>query len=164
MEDSQSSCQKKNDDEEEQVDPICEQFDGVLATLTTFKSQITSLQQQLRGLERVVKRELNTARKAAEKKRKRKSERKPSGFAKPSAISEELCKFMSKQQGEEVARTEVTQFIINYIKDKGLQNPTNRKIIVPDETLKKVLAVNDNDEVTYFNLQKYMNRHFVKKS
>ena len=54
--------------------------------------------------------------------------------------------------------------MINYIKEKGLQNPTNRKIIVPDETLKRVLAVKDDDEVTYFNLQKYMNRHFVKKS
>ena len=55
-------------DEAEVVDPVFEQFDGILSTLTTFKSQITSLQQQLRGLEKVVKRELNTARKAAEKK------------------------------------------------------------------------------------------------
>ena len=142
MEGPQASYQKKNDDDEEElVDPICEQFDGVLSTLTTFKSQITSLQQQLRGLERVVKRELNTARKAAEKKRQRKADRKPSGFAKPSEISTELSKFMTKPEGVYVARTEVTQFIINYIKEHELQNPSNRKIIVPDLTLKTLLAV-----------------------
>jgi len=165
MDGNQSSYVTKNDDtEEEPVDPICDQFDGILSSLTTFKSQITSLQQQLRGLEKVVKRELNTARKAAEKKRQRKADRKPSGFAKPSAISNELSKFMSKPEGVDVARTEVTQFIINYIKDNELQNPTNRKIIIPDPTLKKLLAVKEDDEVTYFNLQKYMNRHFMKKS
>jgi len=147
--------------EEDAIDPVFEQFDGILSTLTTFKSQITSLQQQLRGLEKVVKRELMVARKAAEKKRQRKANRKPSGFAKPSAISSELCVFMSKDDGVHVARTEVTQFIIKYIKEHELQNPENRKIIVPDATLKKLLAVNENDEVTYFNLQKFMNRHFV---
>lgn len=149
------------DVEEDAIDPVFEQFDGILSTLTTFKSQITSLQQQLRGLEKVVKRELTVARKAAEKKRQRKANRKPSGFAKPSAISSELCVFMSKEDGVHVARTEVTQFIIKYIKEHELQNPENRKIIVPDATLKKLLAVNENDEVTYFNLQKFMNRHFV---
>lgn len=148
-------------DEAEVVDPVFEQFDGILSTLTTFKSQITSLQQQLRGLEKVVKRELNTARKAAEKKRQRKANRKPSGFAKPSSISNELSQFMSKEEGVQVARTEVTQFIIKYIKEHDLQNPANRKMIIPDETLKKLLAVKENDEVTYFNLQKFMNRHFV---
>ena len=146
----------------EDVDPVFEQFDGILSTLTTFKSQITSLQQQLRGLEKVVKRELNVARKAAEKKRQRKANRKPSGFAKPSSISNELSQFMSKEEGVEVARTEVTQFIIKYIKEHELQNPANRKMILPDNTLKKLLAVKENDEVTYFNLQKFMNRHFVQ--
>ena len=162
MEGTTNNYQTENQTiEDEVVDPVFEQFDGILSTLTTFKSQITSLQQQLRGLEKVVKRELNTARKAAEKKRQRKANRKPSGFAKPSSISSELSKFMSKEEGVQVARTEVTQFIIKYIKDNNLQNPENRKMIMPDDTLKKLLAVKENDNVTYFNLQKFMNRHFV---
>ena len=62
---------------------------------------------------------------------------------------------MSKEEGVQVARTEVTQFIIKYIKDNNLQNPENRKMIMPDDTLKKLLAVKENDNVTYFNLQVY---------
>ena len=162
MEASQSSYPKKNDDnEEEPVDPICEQFDGVLATLTTFKSQITSLQQQLRGLERVVKRELNTARKAAEKKRKRKAERKPSGFAKPVKVSGELCQFMKVEKDTLVARTDVTRFINKYIKDNKLEDSKKRSSILPNEQLKTLLKLSDNDELTYFNLQKHMNIHYV---
>ena len=143
-------------------DPVSEQFNGVLTSLSTFRSQITALQQQLRGLEKMVRRELKVARKEATK-NKNKGNRKPSGFAKPTKISSELCIFMDKQDGTEVARTEVTQFIISYIKDNNLQNPDNRKIIKPDTQLKKLLGVEDTDEVTYFNLQKFMNKHFHSK-
>ena len=38
----------------------------------------------------------------------------------------------------------------------------NRKNINPDKKLSKLLDCGDN-EVTYFNLQKYMNKHFVKE-
>ena len=38
------------------------------------------------------------------------------------------------------------------------------KIIRPDESLKKLLGIEDGEEVTYFNLQKYMNKHFHKKT
>ena len=68
---------------------------------------------------------------------------------------------MDKPNGSEVARTEVTQFIISYIKNNDLQWKENRKIIKPDEALKSLLG-NGNDEVTYFNLQRYMNKHFLK--
>tara|TARA_B100000902_G_scaffold376328_1_gene407299 strand:+ start:254 stop:757 length:504 start_codon:yes stop_codon:yes gene_type:complete len=159
--DTNSNYVLKDDQEVEAKDPVFEQFDGILTSLTTFKSQITALQQQLRGLEKVVNRELTASRKALEKKRQRKANRKPSGFAKPSPISNELSAFMSKESGVEVARTEVTKFIIDYIKTNDLQNPQNRKEIVPNKTLKKLLNVKDGDEVTYFNLQKLMNRHFV---
>ncbi len=151
----------KEHQEVEEKDPVFDQFDGILTSLTTFKSQITSLQQQIRGLEKVVNRELTASRKALEKKKQRKANRKPSGFAKPSPISNELSAFMSKETGVEVARTEVTRFIIDYIKTNDLQNPNNRKQIIPNETLKKLLDVKDGDEVTYFNLQKLMNRHFM---
>ena len=68
---------------------------------------------------------------------------------------------MSKDEGTEVARTEVTQFIIKYISENKLQNPENRKIIVPDEPLSELLGIKDNEEVNYFN-QKFMNKHFHK--
>ena len=147
----------------EEKDLIGQQFDGVLTTLSTFRQSITALQSQIRGLEKAVRKEMKGLRKEASK-NSAKGNRKPSGFAKPSAVTPELCKFMGKEEGTEIARTEVTQHLIQYIKDNELQFAENKKIIVPDDTLKSLLGVKDGDEVTYFNLQRLMNKHFVKKS
>ena len=137
---------------------MSEKFDNVVDTLTTFKKTITLLQSQIRDLEKTVKKEMKAVKKEAGKKRKN---RNPSGFAKPSKVSDDLCKFMNKECGTQVARTEVTQFIINYIKENSLQSNENKKIIVPDNKLRVLLDVEHNQELTYFNLQRYMNRHFV---
>ena len=149
--------------EVEETNQIGDQFNGLLTSLSTFRSQITAIQQQLRVLERQVIKELKVAKKIAEK-HKHRGNRKPSGFAKPTKISSELCGFMGREEGDEVARTEVTQFVIKYIAEHKLQNPENRKIIVPNESLQKLLGVNGEDEVTYFNLQKFMNKHFHSKN
>lgn len=147
----------------EEKDLIGQQFEGVLTTLSTFRQSITALQSQIRGLEKAVRKEMKVLRKEASKNRA-KGNRKPSGFAKPSAVTAELCAFMGKEEGTEIARTEVTQHLIQYIKDNELQFAENKKIIVPDATLKSLLGVKDGDEVTYFNLQRLMNKHFVKKA
>lgn len=137
------------------------QFENLLATLNAFKSQISGMQQQIKLLEKTVNKEFKSLQKVANK-TKSKGNRKPSGFAKSSKISDTLCAFMNKPQGTEMARTEVTKFIISYIKDKGLQQPDNKKFIKPDDSLRDLLGVSQDDVVTYFNLQKYMNQHFVK--
>lgn len=146
-----------------EVDVLGKQFEGVLTTLGTFRQSITALQSQIRILEKQVRKEMKCLRKEASK-NKAKGNRKPSGFAKPSVVTPELCKFMGKDVGTEIARTEVTQYLIQYIKDNELQFADNKKIIVPDATLKSLLGVKDGDEVTYFNLQRLMNQHFVKKT
>lgn len=140
-------------------DAIGAQFDTVLSTLSAFRAQITQVQQVVRGLEKHVKKEMKGLRRDAQKGKAR-GNRKRSGFAQPTKISRELCEFMEKAEGTEIARTEVTQYVISYINDNKLQNPQNRKTIEPDDKLRKLLGVSPSDEVTYFNLQKYMNRHF----
>ena len=147
----------------EAADEMGDKFGGILNTLGSFRAQITMLQNQVRSLEKVVNKTMKTMAREA-KKNKSKGNRKPSGFAVPTNISKDLCDFMGKPGGSQVARTEVTQYIIQYIKQKDLQWAENRKIIKPDERLKKLLGVEDNEEVTYFNLQKFMNKPFVKKS
>ena len=144
--------------EENDISTMTGKFNDVIDTLTLFKKNITLLQTQIRDLEKTVKKEIKTIKKDSSK---RKKNAKPSGFAKPSKVSDELCKFMNKETGTEIARTEVTQYIINYIKTNVLQSSENKKIIIPDDNLKQLLGVENNQELTYFNLQKYMNRHFV---
>ena len=142
-------------------DEVGEQFSGVLGTLSSFKSQITMLQNQVRALEKTVGKQMRTFAREA-KKNKNKGNRKPSGFAVPTKISDELCVFMQKPKGSTAARTEVTQYIIKYIKDNDLQWNQNRKIIKPNTPLKHVLDVTKGQEVTYFNIQRFMNKHFIK--
>ncbi len=154
----------ENDKEEHKIvldggDEIGKQFDDLLTKVTTFRSQITVIQQMLKNLEKTVRKEMKGLKRDVAK-NKQKGNRQPSGFAKPARISNELCVFMERPQGTEIARTEVTQFIIQYITDKKLQNPTNRKEILPDKPLKDLLGVDEKEEITYFNIQKYMNKHF----
>lgn len=134
-----------------------EEFKTIEKSILSFRNQLTALQYQLRTLDKNVKREIKQLKKNADK-NKIKGNRKPSGFAKPSKISSQLCTFMNKDEGTLIARTEVTQFIINYVKENNL---ANSKHIHPDDKLKQLLDINDDDEVTYFNIQKYMNKHFI---
>ena len=69
---------------------------------------------------------------------------------------------MDVKEGTLMARTDVTKYIINYIKTNKLQGVDNKKIIQPDKALKSLLKPNKEDEVNYFTLQKYMNKHFLK--
>jgi len=140
---------------------IEKQINEVMDALTGMKQFITQVQVKLRGVDKLIKKEQKTAVKMNEKKNK--GNRKPSGFAKPGPVSDELCLFMNKEKGTHMARTEVTQYIVKYIKDKSLVNNDNKKIIVPNPELKSLLAVSETDEITYFSLQRLMNRHFVSQ-
>ena len=68
---------------------------------------------------------------------------------------------MGKPEGFQMARTEVTKYIIHYIKSNNLPDKKNKKVINPDTALKSLLDIKPTEEVTYFNLQRYMNKHFV---
>ena len=69
---------------------------------------------------------------------------------------------MNRSEGSEIARTEVTKALVSYIKENKLENTSNRKIIFPDNKLKFLLGLEDGQELTFFNIQKYMNKHFIK--
>jgi upstream activation factor subunit UAF30 len=136
-----------------------QQFNDVLNVLGGFKSQLTCLIKHVKLLEKNCNKRMKALEKEANK-NKMKGNRKPSGFAVPGKISPELCKFMNKPDGYEAARTEVTKYIIKYIQEKNLQNPQNKREIIPDNQLKNLLQAN-KEPVTYFSIQRLMNPHFV---
>tara|TARA_B100001093_G_C26334569_1_gene803319 strand:- start:47 stop:517 length:471 start_codon:yes stop_codon:yes gene_type:complete len=152
---------KDESSKEWETDSVQWKFNELLKTLSGLKTQITGLVTQVRNLERQTNKKIKNLQKEA-KKNKNKGNRKPSGFAVPSKISNDLCKFMKKPAGTEMARTEVTKHIIQYITEHKLQNPNNRKVIKPDKALKSLLQIKKgDDDVTYFNIQRYMNKHFI---
>ena len=122
---------------------------------------IAALKQDFKLLDKVVNREMKTLQKNS-KKRKANSNRQPSGFVKPTRISKDLAKFLGKEDGVEMARTEVSKEINQYIRANSLQDKDNGRIILADTKLKKLLNLADGDQLTYFNLQRYMKHHFIK--
>ena len=84
----------------------------------------------------------------------------PSGFAKPNKISDELCDFIGVPHGTEKSRTDITRYINAYVKEHNLNKPTNRRIILPDDKLKNILKINNDEEVTFFILQRLISHHF----
>ena len=141
---------------------ISDQFGSLLNTLGQFKIQITAMANQMKTLEKNVKKEIKQNKKEIIKKQN-KGNRKPSGFAAASPISKDLCNFMGKDEGTSIARTEVTKFICSYIKEHSLTDEENNKIIKPDEKLQSLLGSEPDAVITYFNIQRFMNKHFVKK-
>ena len=145
---------------------IMEQFTTINDSLTLFKMQITNLQKVVKTVEKDVKKELKNIKKD-KKNDKPKSKRAPSGFAKPTKVTKELCDFMNKPEGSEIARTEVTKALVNYIKENNLieLGEDSKNKIVPDDKLKSLLGIQDGElnGLTYFNIQKYMNKHFYSK-
>jgi len=137
------------------------QFDQLIMQLTAIKSQITVIQQNIKHIEKTAKKHMKDFKKEVTK-TKKKSNRQPSGFAKPSKVTKELCEFMNKSEGTEIARTEVTRALVSYIKENKLENTTNSKIINPDQKLKILLGIEEGQELNYFTIQKFMNKHFVK--
>jgi upstream activation factor subunit UAF30 len=140
-----------------------DQFTALLAQLTSLRSQLTAVTTQVRALSKRTDRELKLAQKQGRKKRKS-GNRAPSGFVKPTKISLELAGFLGKPKGTEMARTEVTREINSYIRAHKLQDPKNGRRILADAKLRKLLKLKKDDELTYFNLQRYMSPHFAKAS
>lgn len=147
------------------LDQIESDFSSLNERLAQFKTMYTSITSDLRKLQKNMARHVKEN---SRRNRKRKApagdrpKRAPSGFAKPALISKELCSFLGKPTGTEMARTEVTKHLTSYIKEHNLQDQANKRKIIPDAALKKLLNVKPSDELTYFNLQKYMKVHFPK--
>ena len=149
---------------DEKIENIFKQFNTINDSLTLFKMQISTLQQQVKTVEKNVKKELKSITKE-KKKENDKPKRPPSGFAKPTKVTKELCEFMEKPEGSEIARTEVNKVLANYIKTNNLletNDETKQKKIIPDTKLKILLGLKDEEanDLTYFTIQKYMNKHF----
>ena len=146
-------------------DALDTQFKAILTQLSSWKTEITNMQTNVRKLQKSVQRNLKENAKKNRKKKKSsedKPKRTPSGFAKPALISDDLCDFLNVDKGTEMARTEVTKHLTQYIKQHSLQDQENKRRILVDNKLGKLLGVSSTDEVTYFNLQKYMKIHFPK--
>ena len=143
-------------------DDLTSAYSEVTAKLSAVRQQMSSLILEFKTLQKRAERELKAVQKAGNKRKQRNATRAPSGFVKPTLISDQLAEFLGKDKGSLIARTDVTREINAYIRANKLQDPANGRKINPDAKLKKLLTLKPTDELTYFNLQRYMSQHFQK--
>jgi chromatin remodeling complex protein RSC6 len=141
--------------------------DDVKAMLTqanTVRETVGALVAELKRLEKRVAR----LQKEADKRRRRSKKpvegeevkpRKPSIFELPTPLSNDLCSFLGRSNGSLESRSNVTKAITTYVKAHELKE---KHTIKPDAKLKALLGVKDGEVLTYFNLQRYLNPHYLK--
>jgi chromatin remodeling complex protein RSC6 len=141
---------------------VSEQTVDFLTKIQQLCLLVSNLKSDFKQLEKKFQKDLKLAQKQSVKKKRKSGNRAPSGFVKPTRISDELAIFLNKPIGTEMARTSVTRDINEYIRTNSLQDKNNGRKILPDEKLGTLLKLTSTDELTYFNLQKYMSCHFAK--
>jgi len=136
----------------------------MLTQANTVRETVGALVAELKRLEKRVAR----LQKEADKRRRKSKKpvegeevkpRKPSIFELPTPLSPELCAFLGRPTGSLESRSNVTKAITTYVKEKNLKD---KHTIKPDTKLKALLGVAAEDTLTYFNLQRYLNRHYLK--
>ena len=140
-----------------------QKFQEILSNIQALKSQLIQVTSQVKALQKTSEKDIKKFIKQTKKNTRKAKSRAPSGFVKPARISKELASFLGKPVGTEMARTEVTREINTYIRSHNLQDPNNGRIIKADKKLRTLLNLKKEDELTYFNLQRYMSPHFAKK-
>ena len=144
--------------------PYLEEFSALVAELETTLNTVKTLKSRLQKLEKLVHRDHKAnLKKIRGKKRRVADPNNPSGFNKPGPVSAELRKFLGLKKDELISRTDVTKSIHNYCKDHGLQDEADKRNLKPDAPLRKLLKMGKTDELTFFNLQKYMKVHYPNK-
>ena len=140
-----------------------QQFKDIMTRIQSFRSMANELMIDVRKLQKNVTKNIKDSKKKQKRRRNVNPDvkRAPSGFAKPTKISDSLCNFLGIPSGSEMARTEVTKYLTKYIKEHQLQDQANKRIIKCDSKLTSLLNVKPTDDaVTYFNLQRFMKPHF----
>jgi chromatin remodeling complex protein RSC6 len=131
------------------------QFQDIQLAMKTLHSNLKVLQKEVLRERKELKKRDSKHKKKSDKKRN------PSGFAKPSSITSELATFLGIDSSLQLARTDVTSKVIAYVKEHNLQNPENKRQIVPDEKLRDLLQAPTEEVITFFNLQTYLKKHFL---
>jgi hypothetical protein len=131
---------------------------NIIDKVNSLSAAIKEIQTNLKVLSKEYDKQQKIIEKAQKKRQNAKNS--PSGFAKPNKISDELCDFIGVPHGTEKSRTDITRLINAYVKEHNLNKPENKRFILPDDKLKKILNVGESEEINYFILQKLISHHF----
>jgi len=84
-------------------------------------------------------------------------------ISQPYLISNELADFLEIKHGSLLSRVDVSKEIFYYIKKYNLQENQYSRVIIPDNKLKILFNISDSEQLTMFNIQKYLRPHLIQK-
>lgn len=137
-----------------------DQVAKVASKMQQLSADLASTKSEFKLLEKRWAKELKTAQRQGKRKKREGGNSAPSGFTKPTRISDELAAFLNKPQGTEMARTDVTKEINQYVKSNNLKDAEDGRKILPDAKLTTLLKLGKDDKLTFFNLQRFMKHHY----
>lgn len=149
-------------------------FDEIISMIETEVSSLRENQNKNKGVKflRSLNKRLKTLKNHSSRviKQKNPSTRKNSnnnsGFLKPVKISNDMAKFTGWDPNELKSRVEVTKYLCKYIRDNKLQDPKDKRNIIMDGKLSKLLNYdakkNDGKPLTYYRIQTCIKPHFIK--
>jgi chromatin remodeling complex protein RSC6 len=130
--------------------------------LTAIRDAAATALAASKRLERRANRDVKDAKKGKRKQRAplaEGEERKPSIFQIPVPVSDELSVFLGGGKGNQMSRSQVTKAISAYVKENKLND---KHKVNPNAALRKLLGVKEGDELTIFNMQTYLQPHYIK--
>lgn len=155
---TEEEIEKKESNVDILFDKLQSQFNDSQQILKTLHNNLKILYKE------VIKERKELTKKNNKMNKKKKKKNNLSGFAVPTKITKELADFLNLEHDIEISRTDVTSLICKYIKENNLQNPDNKKIILPDQKLKTLFNgyLSETDQLEFFNIQSYLKYHFIK--
>lgn len=150
-------------DTEQPHPEIFSSFVKIIDSISLLKMQLSEVQNNIRSIEKKVKKELKTVERAKKKREATSLTKGPTGFARPMIITSELCDFIGVDKGTAISRTNVTKLLATYIEENNLKNRNSKNKIIPNDNLRQLLKLSKDDEqnLTFFNMQKHLNKHFL---
>ena len=133
-----------------------------MATMDDLKIEITALRAEVKSLTKLVRKVRSVQDDPNGEKAAARS--KTNGFNREVEVDAELRNFLGLSEGELIARSEVTKRMNKYIKENNLKHPDNGRVIIMDDKLKALLNPPEDIQVTFLNLQRYINPHYVKSA
>jgi hypothetical protein len=128
------------------------------ATLETIAADVQALQKDLKSLRKMVRKVLGDIEDPTGEKKAARAQN--NGFNKPQQVTEALQKFLGLEVGATISRAQVTKAVNSYVTEKSLKQG---QLITLDEPLKALLNPPADAQITFLNIQKYLNQHYIKQ-
>lgn len=139
-------------------------------------NDLIKVQQQLRdasvvaikNLQKLQKRVSKEIKEAGRRRRRVKKEedgqvkeKRPTIFTTPVTLKDELCAFLGKPKGSQMTPADVTRAFSAYVEQHKLKDTVKGHTIHPDAAMRKVLNLNEGEEVGYRTVQRHLYKLYV---